>query len=145
MVDCFFVRPCRSGHYYYGDYYGDRYHDYGYESVVVYNRRHYDSIIVYERWDHRDDPRWERNRVEIFYERDAGRAPRPPRTLREQIVIEDRVRRGGNTTNVYNITIVRETGGAQVVEAKGMKTVPVAAQPSGRRSISKPAPFRKRQ
>ncbi len=124
VVDCFFVRPCY-GHYYYGDYYGDRYHDHGFECVLVYNRRHYDSIIVYERWDHRAEPRWETSRVEIFYERDAGRAPRPPRTLVEQRVIEERVRRGGNTTNVYNITIVKPA--AQVVEAKGMKTVPVAA------------------
>ena len=57
LVDTLWVRPCHC-HYYYGDYYGDRYHDWGFESCVVYNQRHYDSIIVYERWDHRSDPTW---------------------------------------------------------------------------------------
>jgi hypothetical protein len=82
VVDAFFVRPCYC-HYYYGDYYGPAYVDCGYESVVVYNRRHYDSIVVYERWDHRDDPRWETTQVNIYVERGAGRAPCPPRTLVE--------------------------------------------------------------
>jgi hypothetical protein len=82
VMDAFFVRPGYC-HYYYGDYYGPAYHDCGYETVIVYNQRHYDSVIVYERWDHRADPRWEVNQVNVYVERSAGRAPVPPRTLVE--------------------------------------------------------------
>jgi hypothetical protein len=82
VMDAFFVRPGYC-HYYYGDYYGPVYHDCGYETVVVYNQRHYDAVFVYERWDHRAEPRWEVNQVNIYVERDAGRAPVPPRTLVE--------------------------------------------------------------
>jgi hypothetical protein len=81
VVDAFFVRPCCC-HYYYGDYYGPAYHNCGYETVVVYNRRHYDCIFVYERWDHRDDPRWETRHIEVIEARNAGRGC-PPRTLVE--------------------------------------------------------------
>jgi hypothetical protein len=82
VVDAFFVRPCCC-HYYYGDYYGPTYVGCGYTSVFVYSRTHYDSVIVYERWDHRADPRWEVNQVNIYVERSAGRAPVPPRTVAE--------------------------------------------------------------
>jgi len=82
VMDAFFVRPCYC-HYYFGDYYGPAYHDCGYETVVVYGRSHYDSVIVYERWDHRDDPRWESVQIDICLARDGGREPRPPRTLVE--------------------------------------------------------------
>jgi hypothetical protein len=82
VIDAFFVRPCYC-HYYYGDYYGPAYRDCGYTSVFVYSRSHYDSVVVYERWDHRADPRWETTQVNIVIERDAGRAPCPPRTIVE--------------------------------------------------------------
>jgi hypothetical protein len=82
VMDAFFVRPGYC-HYYYGDYYGPAYHDCGFQTVVVYNRTHYDAVFVYERWDHRADPRWEINQVNIYEQRTAGRAPLPPRTLAE--------------------------------------------------------------
>jgi hypothetical protein len=83
IVDSFWVRPCRC-HYYFGDYYGPVYRRYGYESVVVYSDRHYDSIIVYRTWEYRNDPRWRERQVTIYVEREHGRAPLPPRTLVEQ-------------------------------------------------------------
>src|SRR5208337_5565937 len=36
VVDAFFIRPAYH-HYYFGDYYEPRYHDRGFESVVIYN------------------------------------------------------------------------------------------------------------
>ena len=78
VVDAFFVRPCCC-HYYYGDYYGPTYVGCGYTSVFVYSQRHYDSVIVYERWEHRADPRWEVVQVNVYRDRYAGRAPCPPR------------------------------------------------------------------
>jgi hypothetical protein len=82
VLDAFFVRPCYC-HYYFGDYYGPAYSDCGYVSVVVYGRSHYDSVIVYERWGHRDDPRWESVQIDIAVGRDRGRMERPPRTVVE--------------------------------------------------------------
>ncbi len=52
VLDALFVRPCYC-HYYYGDYYGPRYRDYGFETCVVYSQRNYDSIIVYETYQRR--------------------------------------------------------------------------------------------
>jgi hypothetical protein len=80
VVDAFFVRPCYC-HYYYGDYYGPVYHDRGFECAIVYSRRHYDSVIVYEHWEHRADPRWETVQVNVYEDRCAGRVACPPRTL----------------------------------------------------------------
>jgi len=82
VLDAFFVRPCYC-HYYFGDYYGPAYHDRGFETVIVYNRSHYDAVIVYERWDHRDNPRWESVQIDICLGRSAGRVACPPRTLVE--------------------------------------------------------------
>jgi hypothetical protein len=84
VVDAFFVRPCYC-HYYFGDYYGPVYHDRGFECAIVYSRRHYDSVIVYERWEHRADPRWETVQVNVYEGRCAGRVECPPRTLALQV------------------------------------------------------------
>ena len=52
VVDALFVRPTAC-HYYFGDYYGPTYRTMGFESCVVYSRRRYDSIIVYETYERR--------------------------------------------------------------------------------------------
>src|SRR6202022_3654445 len=57
VVDSLFVRPAYC-HYYFGDYYSPAYCNLGFESCVVYSRRRYDSIIVYERYERRSDPTW---------------------------------------------------------------------------------------
>src|SRR5207247_74927 len=56
VLDTLFVRPAY-GAYYFGDYYGPAYVAIGFEPCVFYSRRHYEPIIVYERWHHREDPR----------------------------------------------------------------------------------------
>jgi hypothetical protein len=88
VVDTLFVGP-RGCCYYYGDYYGPRYAALGFESCVVYSRRHYDAIIVYECYEHRGEPRWLDARVELCYARDRGLAPLPPRTLAQQLARRD--------------------------------------------------------
>ncbi|HZT78787.1 MAG TPA: hypothetical protein VFA26_01075 [Gemmataceae bacterium] len=98
VVEALFVRPCCC-HYYFGDYYGPVYRDLGYESCVIYSRRRYDAIFVYERWERRADPRWESVQIDICLARHAGRAPLPPRTLVQQNNIV-------NVTNVTNVTNV---------------------------------------
>src|SRR5262249_32667117 len=92
VVDALFVRPACC-HYYFGDYYGPRYQAIGFESCVVYSRHHYDSIVVYRRWEYRNEPRWMDAQINITLARDSGRAPVPPRTLVQQRV-----------TNVTNVT-----------------------------------------
>ena len=77
VMDSLFIRPGHC-HYYFGDYYGPRYVALGYENSVLYSRRHYDPIIVYER---QHNPRWYESHVTLVGERHAGRAPVPPRLL----------------------------------------------------------------
>jgi hypothetical protein len=114
IVDTLWIRPgcC---HYYYGDYYGPVYHRWGFECCVVYSDRHYDSIIVYHAWEHRGEPRWRERQINIYVERDAGRAPLPPRTLAQQRV----------NVNV-NVTMVAPA--ARVAAAHGVQTVPVSVE-----------------
>ncbi len=118
VMDTLFVRPA-FGAYYFGDYYGPRYVQIGFEPCVVYSRRHYEPIIVYERWHHRNNPRWHDTQVTLVIERNAGRAPVPPRTLVQQTTI---INNTTNVTNVTNITnVIAPT--KSVVAAGGGKVV----------------------
>ncbi len=85
VVDALFVRPCTC-HYYFGDYYDASYRDSGFTSCVVYSRTNYDSIVVYESYEHRDDPNWINIQVNLFNDRVAGRAPcrRAPSTSKSR-------------------------------------------------------------
>jgi hypothetical protein len=129
LIDFMFVRPCYC-HYYFGDYYGPVYHTYGFEACVVYSRRHYDAIFVYERYEHRFEPRWEAARFEITLARDAGRAPLPPRTLVQQNTI---IQQNITNVNVVNNTTINRTTvnnqllmpASQLAAAKGVRTVPL--------------------
>ncbi len=112
VVDALWVRPSHC-HYYFGDYYGDEYHDRGFESCVVYSRGHYDSIIVYETYEHRREPNWLTIQINIGHDRYEHRESRPPRTLVEQIRI-------GNRTNVVVVAPA-----ARVAAARGGKVVVV--------------------
>ncbi|MFO0878279.1 MAG: hypothetical protein U0840_13085 [Gemmataceae bacterium] len=105
VVESLFVRPAVC-HYYFGDYYGPRYTSLGFESCVVYSRRRYDSIIVYESYERRD-PAWVGVQINLFNDRYVGRAPRPPRTLIQQnTVVNNTTIVNNNTTIVNNNTTV---------------------------------------
>jgi hypothetical protein len=114
VVDTLWVRPACC-HYYFGDYYGPVYRRYGYESCIVYSERHYDSIIVYRSWECRNEPRWRERQMAIYVERDAGRAPLPPRTLVQQNITIN------NTHVTNNITVVAPA--TKVAADRGIKTV----------------------
>ncbi len=82
----------RRHHYYYGDYYGDRYFADGYRPWFEPSRRSrcYEPIFSYAQWHHRDDRGWaNRQRSDYEYRRDHDDA-RPPRTYRS---MEDHDRR----------------------------------------------------
>jgi WXXGXW repeat (2 copies) len=134
IIDAMFVRPSYC-HYYFGDYYGPAYRQLGYESCVVYSRHHYDAIFVYERYSHRNEPRWETVQIDLCLARHAGQAPCPPRTLVQQNIIVQQ-----NITNVRNVTVVNNTTNinrttvsqsqvlvpsAQLAAAKGVHTIPL--------------------
>ena len=58
-----FLRP-NYQHYYFGDYYGSNYAAAGFYPWFSYNssRFGYDPIYAQQRWQHRQDPKWARNR-----------------------------------------------------------------------------------
>jgi hypothetical protein len=114
VVDSLWIRPA-CYHYYYGDYYGPAYRRYGFESCIVYSDRHYDSIIVYRSWECRDDPRWRERQINIYVERDAGRAPLPPRTLAQQRAM-------------INVSFTMVAPAGRVAAAQGFRTVPVSME-----------------
>ena len=126
VVDSLFVRPCTC-HYYFGDYYDVSYRDSGFTSCVVYSRSNYDSIVVYETYEHRDDPTWINVQVNLFNDRVAGRAPVPPRTLNQQITVVNNTT-VINNTNINNTTVNNTTNNV-TVNRQVMKTS-VLAPPS---------------
>jgi hypothetical protein len=141
VIDAMFVRPCYC-HYYFGDYYEPRYHELGFETCIVYSRRHYDAVFVYERYEHRADPRWESVQIDITLGRSAGRYPVPPRTLVQQNVIVQNnvtINNVNNVTNVRNVTNNNTTinktvnnsqvlmPASQLAASKGIRTVPLDA------------------
>jgi hypothetical protein len=79
VVDALFVRP-NYCHYYYGDYYEVRYRECGYTSCVVYSRSHYDSIVVYQTYVHREEPTWLSVQINLSSRRESTPALRPPQT-----------------------------------------------------------------
>ena len=119
IVDAYFVRPgfC---HFYFGDYYGPRYAAIGFECGYHYSRRHYDAVVVYSRWEYRNSPGWYDSRISVTVERNAGRAPLPPRTLIQQnnITIVN-----NKTTNIYKTAVLAPA--KTVVATRGAKTVPL--------------------
>jgi hypothetical protein len=124
VVDALWVRPATC-HYYFGDYYGPAYSDCGYTSCVVYSRDHYDSIIVYERYEHRRDPDWFTVQINLFGDRTAGREPVPPRTLNQQTTIINQT--VVNQTNI-NQTTINQTNIVQNNTPGGAATPTVAAK-----------------
>lgn len=120
VLDTLFVRAS-FGAYYFGDYYGPRYVAIGFEPGVVYSRRYYEPILVYQSWVYRDNPRWHDTQITLVFERNAGRAPVPPRTVNVTNIT--------NVTNVTNVTNINNVVGTTktVVAAQGQKTVALDA------------------
>jgi hypothetical protein len=77
----------RYSHYYFGDYYDDRYLRAGIFPRFEVESRHtwYDPIYERDRWTHRrTDPRWEQNERHDYDMRRADKELRPPKTYREE-------------------------------------------------------------
>ncbi|MEK6642788.1 MAG: hypothetical protein AABZ08_02680 [Planctomycetota bacterium] len=94
--DQLFVRP-HYHHYYFGDYYDNRYRDTGFFASFSYHSSSYgyDPIYSHRRWVHRQDRDWDRrDRDDFTHRRDVVDA-RPPRTLLAQRERGTRVSRPG--------------------------------------------------
>jgi WXXGXW repeat (2 copies) len=122
VVDALFVRPSTCS-YYFGDYYDVSYRDAGYTSCVVYSRTNYDSIIVYERYQHRAEPNWINVQIDLSNDRFAGRAPVPPRTLIQQTTIVQNNTIVNNTTNNISTTNVTNNTTANIANNTNNVTV----------------------
>jgi len=104
IVDSLFIRPS-VGFYYFGDYYGPAYREWGFTSAVVYTRSGYDPLFTYARWEYRDQPSWFSVQLDISLGRSAGRIPCPPRTLVQQNTVVNNVTNVTNVTNINNTNI----------------------------------------
>jgi hypothetical protein len=97
------VRPSYY-HYYFGDYYADRYADWGIRPWYLsftFGRTSYDPLFSYYRWHHRDRD-WDR---EVRTRHDhyvRNESLRPPRTYRD---LERIVERGGNREVLQNAVV----------------------------------------
>ncbi len=80
-----FLRP-RYQHYYFGDYYAADYQTLGFHASFSYHssRYGYDPIYAHQRWQHRQDPRWEHHRATEFQNRPDHEDRRPPHTWAAQ-------------------------------------------------------------
>ena len=113
--DSLFVRP-NYCHYYFGDYYDPGYrnryyasHDYGWRN------RGYEPIFAYNRWEHRGDRSWLRDRQNDFnYRRDNAFA-RPPRTFAamNRLSAQERTRSGFRVAERYDRMVANPGGGGR--------------------------------
>jgi hypothetical protein len=106
MMGSLFIRMTNN-HYYFGDYFEARYGRLGFQAWVDFRvgRDYYDPLYSYYRWQHRDNPSWDRDLRGLYAGRRGGEIPRPPRTLVEQTTVIKNIQNTtvNNTTNVTNI------------------------------------------
>jgi hypothetical protein len=85
LLDSLFVRSV-TRNYYFGNYYDARYRRFGFVPWADYRigRHAWDPWFAFARWNHRNDPRWERDLRALTKDRLARPDQRPPRNLAEQ-------------------------------------------------------------
>jgi WXXGXW repeat (2 copies) len=117
LVSALFVGPARH-HYYFGDYFEDKYDRRGFVSWVDYRptKQSYDPLFSHYRHEFRADEGWEKNLRALYEARRSGEVPRPPRTLvQQQEVIKNvtvnktenvNVTKNINVTHVQNVTVL---------------------------------------
>jgi WXXGXW repeat (2 copies) len=138
LLGCLFARPANC-HYYFGDYFDERYSKRGYVPWVDFRvgRAALDPNFAYYRGEFAHAPGWERNLRALYADRFSGAVPRPPRTLVQQTTVLKSFsgdRNGGrlvsktvNITNVQNATAVvplRRINNAPVTALAGLALAP---------------------
>jgi hypothetical protein len=109
--DHLFVRPHYS-HYYFGDYYALSYREAGFRASfsVHSDRVGYDPIYAHQRWEHRQDPEWERHVAADFQNRRDHEDARPPRTLAVQISLSKNAVQPGDRRLVVATSLAQLAG-----------------------------------
>src|SRR5262249_34354147 len=117
LVSALFVRPANY-HYYFGDYFEERYTRAGFVPWVDYriNRFSYDPNFAYYRHEFARNRGWEHGLRELYQARFSGSVPRPPRTLVQQNQVIQKItinntqnvaiNRNVNITHVQNVSVL---------------------------------------
>lgn len=135
-----FVRP-GSCHYYFGDYFEQRYVTAGFTSWAgasfrgtnfavtagVGRRYTYDPLWSYYNQAHRLDPAWQSNIANVYAGRYRGDVARPPRTLVQQNTIINNVTNVTNVTNTTNVIANNTASNTRVVAPSSPPPVMLAS------------------
>lgn len=117
LITALFVRPA-AYHYYFGDYFEDRYQRGGFVPWVDYRvaRSAFDPNFAYYRHEFRREPRWEEGLRDLYRARFRGDVPRPPRTLEQQAQVVQNltvnqkanvtINQALNVTNLQTVSVV---------------------------------------
>jgi WXXGXW repeat (2 copies) len=106
LLSSLFVRP---DHYYFGDYYDQRYTGLGFVPWIDHRYgRIADPTLSYYQWQNRDNPNWSRDLRGLYTARRDNAAIRPPQTLVQQTLaiqnITNKTTTVNNFTNITNLT-----------------------------------------
>jgi hypothetical protein len=127
LLSALFVRP-NLGHYYFGDYFDQRYTQAGFIPWVDYrmSRWSYDPNFSYYRAGFSGAANWERNLRALYQARFRGDVPRPPRTLIQQNEVMQTlaanqtqnvaVNRSFQFTNVQNVSVLAPVSRVRTIQ-----------------------------
>jgi WXXGXW repeat (2 copies) len=143
LLGALFVRPAYR-HYYFGDYFEDRYENRGFTSWVDYRvgRHSYDPNFAFYRRRYRNDDHWEASLRDLYALRRSGDVPRPPRTLIQQTQIVNNItinktenvaiNNSIHITNLQNVTALTPINRAESVKVTGLAGLTGAKPVDGR-------------
>ena len=148
LLGALFVGP-HTRHYFFGDYFEDRYVKRGFVAWTDYRPRKgmVDPNFVYYRHLHQADPDWEKSLRGLYAGRRTGEIPRPPVTLKQQIQVVNNitvnkttnvvVNKSINITNVQNVTAL-----APLKEVKNIKVTNLGSLTPGVQAKVQPRPVK---
>jgi hypothetical protein len=137
LLGALFVRPANC-HYYFGDYFEDRYTARGFVPWIDYRigRSAPDPNFAWYRREFAHEPRWERSLHALYAARLDGSVPRPPRTLLQQRQLVTgltanhdanvAVSKTINFTNAQNVTALTPLSRINNVRVTGLAVLALA-------------------
>ncbi len=138
LLGALFVGP-HTRHYYFGDYFEDRYAKRGFVAWTDYRPRKdmFDPNFAYFRHLHAAEPRWEASLRELYNGRRTGAVLRPPHTLIEQVralktIAGDKTMNGAVTRNINLTHVQNVTALAPLREVPNFKMTSLGALSPGR-------------